>query len=105
MGQTTESASTRGEEDSTGDAPSDPALSVLSDLLVYDTMEKAWSSHIPVVQQGIEQPAARYAHLSAITNGCLVIVVGGHACDAERTARLTTGIMVLGRSRHTQPLH
>lgn len=54
----------------------DPNLSVLSDLLIFDTVTQRWSSPETSIRQGIEPPLARYAHLSAITNGCLTILGG-----------------------------
>jgi hypothetical protein len=62
----TESAST---------AP-DPNLSVLSDLLIYDTIAHTWASPQTGLRKGVEPPLPRYAHLSAISNECLVILGG-----------------------------
>ena len=53
----------------------DPNLSVLSDLLVYDTIARTWSFPEATVKNGTKPPTARYAHLSAVSNGCLMILV------------------------------
>lgn len=59
-----------------GGSSSDPNLSVLSDLLIYDTVSKEWSTPETRVRDGVEPPLPRYAHLSATSNGCLVILGG-----------------------------
>lgn len=54
----------------------DPNLSVLSDLLIYDTATNTWESPQTSVRIGVEPPLPRYAHLSTIANGCLIILGG-----------------------------
>jgi hypothetical protein len=70
--------------------PADPGLCVLADLIVYDTVRRIWSfPTIPVVSTSSNSPTAsphstttplgpspRYAHLSCISNSCLVILGG-----------------------------
>ena len=54
----------------------DPNLSVLSDILIYETVTRTWQYPETFVRPGVEAPLARYAHLSAVTNGCLIILGG-----------------------------
>jgi len=54
----------------------DPSLSVLNDILVYDSMTGLWTAPEVKMREGLEPPLARYAHLSTITNGCLIILGG-----------------------------
>lgn len=54
----------------------DPNLSVLSDILVYDTVAHSWQYPPTSVRPGVHEPLARYAHLSAVTNNCLIILGG-----------------------------
>lgn len=58
------------------DSANDTGLAVLSDLLIYDTLAGKWSTPQTTTRPGVEPPLARYAHLSAISNGCLVILGG-----------------------------
>ena len=53
----------------------DPNLRVLSDLLVYDTEINRWSFAETEIKEGVQPALARYAHLSALSNGCLIILV------------------------------
>lgn len=76
MGQSPEQDTQASSPSENSSAPLDPNLSVLSDLLIYDTITKQWSSPETRVRQGIEPPLPRYAHLSAISNECLIILGG-----------------------------
>lgn len=77
MGQTLdEQGHPRQDSGQTENGGSDPNLSVMSDVLVFDTVTGEWSYPQTTVRAGIDAPLARYAHLSAISNGCLVILGG-----------------------------
>ena len=76
MGQNLDANGHSPREFVSGENGTDPSLRVLDELLVYDTLNKTWSIPQIKVREGIQQPLARYAHLSAISNGCLVILVG-----------------------------
>jgi hypothetical protein len=64
-------------QDAPEPAETETGLCVLSDLIVYDTIVGAWQSPL-TANAGHDQPppSARYAHLSCITNNCLVILGG-----------------------------
>lgn len=68
----------------------DPGLCVLADLIIYDTVKNTWSFPSPPVVSTTAGspntsphsatmplgPSPRYAHLSCISNSCLVILGG-----------------------------
>lgn len=77
MGQSPEDDShQRQESGQTENGGPDPNLSVLSDILIYDTVTRSWQYPPTVVRPGVQEPLARYAHLSAVTNNCLIILGG-----------------------------
>lgn len=72
----------------------DPSLSVLSDVLVYDTIEGTWTAPEVRLRERMEPPLARYAHLCTITNGCLVVLVR----NADAHSFAVCRALCLGRS-------
>ncbi|KAK9898655.1 galactose oxidase [Cystobasidium minutum MCA 4210] len=76
MGQSADSESQGSSANGDGSSSLDPNLSVLSDLLIYDTLTREWTTPDTKVREGVEPPLPRYAHLSATSNGCLVILGG-----------------------------
>ena len=76
MGQTDSPQDQAAVDQSTDLDGADPSLSVLSDLLMFDTDNLTWTKLPIQARAGQEVPLARYAHLSAVTNDCLMVLGG-----------------------------
>lgn len=74
----------------------DSPLCTLADVAVWDTRTSSWDLSQPKCEEGVEPPAARYAHLASVCTVASAEPVGTRAAEWQRGAQERSVMLVLG---------